>query len=89
MKGVGWGPAWHSCREGTAPSQLLHPPLRSRGQGSRCLAREAPHQEPPSSLGHLAREPWHWGYAGLLCMDQHVRGMLPGQLRRKINYPGG
>lgn len=51
MKGVGWGPAWHSCREGTAPSQLLHPPLRSRGQGSRCLAREAPHQEPPSSLG--------------------------------------
>lgn len=46
-------------------------------------------QQPPSSLGHLAREPWHWGYAGLLCMDQHVRGMLPGQLRRKINYPGG
>lgn len=51
MKGVGWGPAWHSCSEGTAPSQLLHPPLRSRGQGSRCLAREAPHPEPPFSLG--------------------------------------
>lgn len=55
MKGVGWGPAWHSCSEGlpSAPASTL----RSRGPGSRCLAREAPHLRAPFSQTPAGQAP--------------------------------